>query len=274
MLIIIITKKAKVVDGSTLTLYGNVDIRDVVLGFRVSGRIATLVPEEGDQVKAGDVIAGLDKKPFQQELELRQAELAQALILLDNASKIFQRREKLIKRGAVSQSDYDNALAERDAAKASVDRATAQVELAQINLNDSEIQAPNDGVILTRIREKGAIVNAGQPVYTLALDNPVWVRTFVDEPDLGKIYPGQSAEVATDSGDHYQGTVGFISPQAEFTPKTVQTTSLRTDLVYRLRIYVSNPDQGLRQGMPVTVSIEKREQSEQSDNTDRQPGSQ
>ena len=96
----------------------------------------------------------------------------------------------------------------------------------------------------------------GQPVYTLAVDNPVWVRTYVAEPDLGRIYPGQQATVSTDTGDSYQGQIGFISPQAEFTPKNVETTQLRTDLVYRLRVIVDNPDQGLRQGMPVSIVID------------------
>jgi HlyD family secretion protein len=86
----------------------------------------------------------------------------------------------------------------------------------------------------------------------------VWVRTYVDEPDLGQVYPGQKATVRTDSGGVYKGQVGFISPQAEFTPKTVETTELRTDLVYRLRVIVADPDEGLRQGMPVTVILEKR----------------
>ena len=112
-------------------------------------------------------------------------------------------------------------------------------------------------MILTRIQEPGAIVAEGAPVYTLSLTAPVWVRTYVAEPDLGRIHPGMPAAVTTDSAPDkvYAGQIGFISPVAEFTPKTVETTSLRTDLVYRLRVIVDNPDNGLRQGMPVTVTL-------------------
>ena len=98
---------------------------------------------------------------------------------------------------------------------------------------------------------------AQAPVYTMALLDPVWVRTYAPEPDLGKIHPGMKAQIFTDSfpGRAYDGWIGFISPVAEFTPKTVETPELRTSLVYRLRVYVHNPDNSLRQGMPVTIRL-------------------
>jgi HlyD family secretion protein len=244
--------------GTTLTLYGNVDIRDVALGFRVSGRLETMRFEEGDRIEAGTVLASLDKTPLQDELTLRQAELAEAEAALRNAEKTFARQAELVRRNTVSQSAYDDALAARDTAQARVQTATARLHLAETDLADAEIHAPEAGVILTRVREPGSIVAAGEPVYTLAIDDPVWIRTYVDEPDLGHVSPGQEATVSTDSGDTYEGQIGFISPQAEFTPKNVETVELRTDLVYRLRVIVANPDKGLRQGMPVTVTLDKR----------------
>jgi HlyD family secretion protein len=94
-------------------------------------------------------------------------------------------------------------------------------------------------------------------VFTLALDDPVWVRAYVDEPDLGKIQPGMKAEVTTDSfpGKHYAGWIGYISPTAEFTPKSVETQDVRTKLVYEVRVFVRNPQGGLRLGMPAVVTI-------------------
>ena len=96
-----------------------------------------------------------------------------------------------------------------------------------------------------------------RPVLTLALTDPIWVRVFVEEPDLGRIKPGMPADVSTDSFPDkvYEGWVGFISPTAEFTPKTVQTEELRTKLVYEVRVFVKNPDGELRLGMPATVRI-------------------
>ena len=117
--------------------------------------------------------------------------------------------------------------------------------------------APYDGVILSRIREKGTILSSGETVYSISMIQPVWVRAFIEEPMLGKIKLGQKALIYTDSRpkNPYNAHIGFISPVAEFTPKTVETTSLRADLVYRLRIIVDNVDPYLRQGMPVTIKI-------------------
>ena len=165
--------------------------------------------------------------------------------------------------GGISDQDYDDAISSRDVFSANLKEAQAALGVAQTNLNDTELYAPADGTILTRIREPGTVVRQADPIYTLSLLSPVWVRAFVSEGQLGLIYPGMPAEVHTDTpgGQVYKGHIGFISPVAEFTPKTVETTQLRTDLVYRLRIIADNPDQGLRQGMPVTVKLPLRSQA-------------
>jgi len=146
-------------------------------------------------------------------------------------------------------------------ARAQLRASQAQLLLALRRLDYTKLYAKQDGIINTRIVEPGAVVQANSPVYTLALTSPLWVRTYIDEPDLGRIRPGTKAEVFTDSrpGHPYQGWVGFISPVAEFTPKTVETPQLRTSLVYRLRVYVKNGDGSLLQGMPVTVHLKTDE---------------
>lgn len=293
-------------DG-TITLYGNVDIRQVDLGFRVSGRIATMHYEEGDEVRAGDLLAVLDKRPLEDEVRLAKAqvEVAEAELLkletgtrpqeiaqaqaqveerqttLRNAERYYQRQKDLHETGVISRQAYDDALARRNEARARLQSAREALRLAQegfreedvlqgranlraakarlaealTRLNDADLYAPSNGVILTRVREPGAVVAAGSIVYTLSLHEPVWVRAYVPEPQLGRIYPGLPVLVYTDTSPEapYEGQVGFVSPQAEFTPKSVETTSLRTDLVYRIRVVVETPDKGLRQGMPVTV---------------------
>ena len=296
-------------DGKNLLLHGNVDIREVTLGFRVAGRIASLSCDEGDAVKAGDVIAQLDDEPYRRaiaeiagqvatararaqmvESGYRPQETAQARavvrereVTFKNAKRLFDRQEQLLDTKAVSIQDRDDAEARyREAearlksareqltllesgfrteeiaqAKGDLARAEGALKIAELNAEDTVLKAPSNGVILTRAQEAGAIVAAGTPVLTLSLKQPIWVRAYIHEPDLGRIHPGSKVEVFTDSrpNQSYAGTVGFISPRAEFTPKSVETTKLRTLLVYRLRITVSNPDDELRQGMPVTVRI-------------------
>jgi len=178
---------------------------------------------------------------------------------LANAEKLLKRRQELIGIGGVSQEDVDNAEATRNELRANFRAEKAALAVALDNLAYTEAFAPTDGIILSRIREPGSVVRESDPVYTLSVCSPVWIRAFVDEPQLGKVYYGMDAEVFTDTKDGlvYKGKVGFISPVAEFTPKTVQTTELRTDLVYRLRVYVDNPDKVLKQGMPVTVKLKQ-----------------
>ncbi len=140
-----------------------------------------------------------------------------------------------------------------DAAKAQLEAENAALAQAERRLADAELAAPADGIVLTRVREPGAIVAAGETVYAVTITTPVWVRTYVGEPDLGRIRPGVAVEVRTDAGKSYRGKIGFISPVAEFTPKSVETRELRTSLVYRLRVVVDGDTAGLLQGMPVTI---------------------
>jgi len=295
-------------EGRGLTLYGNVEVRQVNLGFRVAGRVQTMLADEGDGVAAGQPLARLDPVPYQQELELAQAELdaaqatldklqagtrkeeiAQARALVSEAEaererlvKEFERARQLRQQNLSSQSDYDVALAARnesearlasahaqldmalagsrveDVAAAAAELRAAQVKAAQARtrLDDTELRAPAAGIIVTRAVEPGAIVAAGSTIVSLSLESPVWVRAYVPEPQLGQIREGMRVTVLSDGGARLPGQVGFISPDAEFTPKSVQTPELRTDLVYRLRIVVEDPRRVLRRGMPVSVALE------------------
>ncbi len=219
-----------------------------------------------------------------QDIERARAELDAAKADRANALSTFERRQKLVANSDVSRQAFDDArrslaaararARERkealnlvvegyrtedvDAASAAVRAAQAALEIERYRLGRTRLVAPTVGTVLIRHREPGAVVRADTPIYTVALADPVWVRGFVPETALGLVHPGMAAAIMTDTRPDrpYEGWVGFISPTAEFTPKTVETPELRTALVYRLRIYVRNPDNGLRQGMPVTVRLD------------------
>ncbi len=257
----LLTDHVKTLD--TLTLYGNVDVREVQLGFRVSGRVQEMAFEEGDLVQKGSFMGTLDKQPYLDRVLEADAAVKTAKFELLNAEEVYLRRQILRGTGAISDEDYTNALSSRDIAYSRHKEAEAALLVAETNLRDTQVFAPADGTILTRIREPGTVVNVADPIYSLSVLSPVWVRAYVSEPELGLIYPGMRACVYTDTPKNtsegskvYYGHIGFISPVAEFTPKTVQTTQLRTDLVYRLRIIVENPDLYFKQGMPVTVELQ------------------
>jgi HlyD family secretion protein len=246
-------------DSKEIVLYGNVDVRQVDIGFRIAGRVAKLRFEEGDFVSQGTLMATLDKSPYDSQVLEAQANLAVIEASFENANLIFDRREAAVHFGGVSQEDRDNALTSRDELLSQLNAAQAALEVAVDNMEYTEVYAPTDGIILSRVREPGTVVNPSDPVYILSVSSPVWIRAFVNEPQLGLIYYGMEAEICTDSGNSYTGKIGFISPMAEFTPKTVETAQLRTDLVYRLRVYADNPDHFLKQGMPVTVKLRQKQ---------------
>ncbi len=239
-----------------LVIYGNVDIRQVDLGFRVFGKVSKLFYDEGDHVAEGKVLAMLDKVPYEERVAQARAKLASVDFSFANSLAKLQKRDEVIP-AAISQEEYDDAFYSAEMMRANLDEAKAALDIAITNFQDTEMLCPTSGVILTRIREPGSVVNPGDPVFTLSIDNPLWVRTYVPEPILGKIYFGMKAEVTTDTKPSkiFHGHIGFISPVAEFTPKTVESTELRTDLVYRLRVIVDDPTHELKQGMPVTVKM-------------------
>jgi HlyD family secretion protein len=295
-------------DGQLL-LTGNVEVRQVNLGFKVAGRIQSLKADEGDSVADGQLLAQLEKVYFEDSIaqltaqrdqakaalakmqagnrpeEIAQAEAAvkEREATLANAKITLDRAEHLLKNNVGTRKAFDDAQAayreaearlnsgrealrlmragfrteDIEAARAQLAEREAALQVAQRQLADADLLAPSRGVVLSRVREVGAIVAAGETVFVLSLTDPVWVRSYVSEVDLGRIRPGMevSVQIDTPGTPVLKGRIGFISTTAEFTPKTVETKELRTALVYRIRIVVEDPSDILRQGMPVTISV-------------------
>lgn len=299
-------------DDANGIAYGNVDIREVSLSFRVGGRVAEMLVEEGDAVQADQALARLDDQPYRialaaahaqlqqaqaklsqlqagfrpEEIDQAEATVAERVATLDQAGRMRDRQRQLheAKVGTdealdAAESAYETAEArlsvarsnlalmragyrseEIDQAKAAVAQAKANVEQAELQIADTSLTAPSPGVVLTRAVEPGAMVGAGQAVLSLSLQDKVWARAYVSENQLPAIHPGLEVAVHIDGVDTpYSGHVGFISPKAEFTPKNVETTELRSSLVYRFRVVIDKPDNALRQGMPVSVTWNARE---------------
>lgn len=243
--------------SNTLTLYGNIDIRQADLGFRVPGKLSQMLFEEGDVVQEGDLLGTLDDAPYRQSLLESEAKVASIRESLFYADAQLERRASLVKGNTVSEEDYQSVYYNQKKLQANLQEAIASMENAKIRLQDTELLSPSKGVIFTRIREPGTVLKVGDPVYSVAVASPIWARTYISEPNLGNIFPGMEAEIYTDTSENpvYQGHIGFISPIAEFTPKNVETPDLRTNLVYQLRVIIDDPDNGLRQGMPVTIKL-------------------
>lgn len=230
------------------------------------------------QAQLADLLAG----PRAQEIESARQEVLRLTATLNNAQDNYYRQKNLRKTGATSAGNLDDAQARFTEVKAAFTAAeqrlsllqegakketlriaeqqvrVAEAELAikQTALQDSSLYAPEKGIVLTRIVEPGAMINAGSPVISLSLRNPTYIRAYIDETRLGQLAPGDTVTVYSDSfAQGFTGKIGFISPKAEFTPKSVQTPELRTSLVYRIRIVLEQDNKGLNQGQPVTIAL-------------------
>ena len=216
-----------------------------------------------------------------EEIDRARANLAAAQAAVARDQATFGRQEELVKHDFASRQAYDDARMavdasraqvaqtqaalteavngprpqEIDAARAALRESEASVALAREQLGHTKLLAPSTGIVMTRVIEPGTVVLPGAAVYSMAIAGEVWVRAFTPEVLLGRVAPGTEVTLTSDGGKTWRGRIGYVSPTAEFTPKTVETPDLRTQLVYRLRVRVENPDSSLRQGMPLSIQL-------------------
>ena len=244
---------------------------------------ATAAQAEARAEAQRHVVERLENGSRPEEIDQARANVNAAKADLTNTRLNYERLKKSAGGGATSQQDLDAAQAAFEVAEAKLRvnqkaldlavigprkediaeaRATllankADLAVSKQNLAYATLVSPTNGVVQNRILEPGEMASPQRAVLTIAITDPKWVRVYAEEPDLGKIRMGMTATVTTDSfpGKTYDGWVGFISPVASFTPKTVETAELRTSLVYEVRIFVKDPADELRLGMPATVRI-------------------
>lgn len=217
-----------------------------------------------------------------EEIARAEAALRTAEASLEQARRNDSRMASLRRGNSVSAQERENALTslrvaqgQRDEAAhalallregyraediamaaAQLDSAKASLAIMQHNIELGELFAPTDAVVSSRLLEPGDMASSATPVFLLSLTSPKWVRAYVTEPQLGRIRHGMKADIVTDSfPEPVPGRVGYISPTAEFTPKSVQTEDLRTSLLYEVRIVADDPGDRLRLGMPVSVIV-------------------
>ncbi len=293
-----------------MLLSGNVEATETNVGFKIPGRVTERLVDEGDRVKAGDLLAKLDNAEIasvvaqgrasldeaatrltefsagsrSQEIEQAKAQMNAQEADLQKVKKDYERAGILYKNGAISLSQFDVAKSAYDARAAlhrnaiealslvregprkeeiriaghRVKQARASLAASEERLKDTMIYAPIKGVVLRKHVEAGETVASGTPVVTIGdLEHP-WIKVYVKEDRLGQVRLGQKAKIAVDTfkGKTYEGIVTYISSEAEFTPKNVQTQEERVKLVFGVKVRVKNVNDELKPGMPADVRIE------------------
>jgi HlyD family secretion protein len=244
-------------DQGGMMLSGNVEVTEVNIGFKIPGRVLRLFTDEGRTVTSNEKIAELDNAEYESMVNQSKALVLNAEAQYDKAHKDYDRFTVLHRDGVVSSQQMDAAKSAYDAAAAQLKLSRATLRTSDIKLQDTVIYAPLNGVVLRKNVEEGETVGTGTMIFTIGdLENP-WVKVYVKEDKLGFVKLGQHAEVKTDTypGKVYDGTVTYISSEAEFTPKNVQTREERVKLVFGVKVTVKNVNNELKPGMPADVTI-------------------
>ncbi|MCX6992170.1 MAG: efflux RND transporter periplasmic adaptor subunit [Kiritimatiellaeota bacterium] len=225
---------------------GNVEVTEVQVSFMTAGRVLERLVDEGQFVKNGDLVARLDRVD---EAEAGRMRLE------------FARQKELFGKKVIASREFEIAQAANATAEARVKESRAALALAETRLGYAALTSPVAGVVLSKAVESGEYVFPGMTVITIGNLEQVWIRAYINETDLGRVKVGQTARVTADTypGKSYPGKVAFISSEAEFTPKNVQTAKERVKLVYRIKIDVANPAMELKPGMPADAEIQTTE---------------
>ncbi|MFA5007943.1 MAG: efflux RND transporter periplasmic adaptor subunit [Candidatus Omnitrophota bacterium] len=236
---------------------GNIEGDDVRISFRVDGQIVELLTDEGKVIKKGDIVAKLNTDELSKVKANAEAALKAAQYNYELSKVDYVRAESLLKAGAISAQKRDTAKTQFDADSADVDQLKAQLELADTRLGFADLASPLDGFVLVKSSLAGEVIQPGTPVFTAIDLNNIWVTAYINENDIGRVKLNQKAYVTTDSypNKKYPGWISFISSQAEFTPKFIQTTEERVKYVYRIKVRADNSSLDLKPGMPADAYI-------------------
>lgn len=217
----------------------------------------TISQRDYDRIKSEYERAVANLHEVQEHLKLiregpRKEQIDQARAALNEAGQHYTLMKKGPREETIEQ------------ARARLEQIRAALGKAEIRLGYATITAPFSGLVLSENMEAGEYVAPGTPVITLGDMKNVWLRAYINQTDLGRVKPGQLVHVTTDTYPEkiYQGRISFISSEAEFTPKNVQTQKERVKLVYRVKIDIPNPDMELKSGMPADAEIVISEGSE------------
>lgn len=198
------------------------------------------------------------------EAALKQAREHQALVLegprseqIDAAAAQVEKARALVRMAESNKLEIKRREQEIAFRRSEIERAKANLAVIATQLDDTRATSPVDGIVLVKAADVGEVVAAGTPILTVGdIDHP-WLRAYINETDLGRVKIGGRAKITTDSfpGKVYEGRISFISSEAEFTPKQIQTADERVKLVYRIKIDVENPNRELKSNMPADAEI-------------------
>jgi len=243
-------------NGERIEASGTIEATEVNVSAKVGGQIESMKGREGDRVKAGDTLAVIDHVTLVLQQRQAQAGWELARIQYESDSRDDQRTADLLQKGSITQKLRDDTNTRFKVSKAKMEQARMTVELISKSISDCYLTAPVGGVVANTNFEPGETVGPGSVLHTISKQDTVEITVYVSEKELGYVKLGQPAEIRTDSYNKgFPGKVVYISSEAEFTPKNIQTKQDRVKQVFGVKIQLPNPGQDLKPGMPADAVI-------------------
>lgn len=282
-------------DKNIIEASGTIEGTEVNIGSEVAGKVRAVRVSEGARVSKGDTLVIIDDADYQLQLRqaeanaaavdaqyrqalegFRKEDILQAEATFKAAEKDYLRMKELLAAQTITQKQYDDAYtryvsaqqtyekltrglrkSEIDVARARSEQAAAQAELLRKKVRDCHILAPSEGIVSLKAVEPGELVTPGTNVLRITYLDRVKLTIYVNEQQLGNVKLGQKAEVRIDSQPDriFEGKVVYISPNAEFTPKNIQTKEERTKIVFGVKIEIENRDGVLKPGLPADAKL-------------------
>ncbi len=273
-------------NNNRITGSGTLEATEITISSKNNGQVLDLLVKEGDQVQIGSLIAVIDTEKLVLQKEQIEAGLAEVIYYISNAreginlaqeqylniKKKYERIKTLQQEGSATQQQLDDvetmynqsqtqlktAESSLKASEMKRQQIEANLKLIQSQIDDATITSPVSGIVINKFIEKGETVAMGLPIVTIADLKNLWIKLYVTGPELGFIKLAGKADIMVDSfpGRKFEGTIVWISSKAEFTPKNIQTKEARADLVYAVKIEISNPDLLLKIGMPADIFVQ------------------
>lgn len=238
---------AEYLNRGRITASGTIDVVEIKVGTKASGKIIELNVDEGSRVKIGDIIAKIDIPEIEASLRSALSAERAAMSRSENAAQDFKRIYNLYEKGMISKQQYDSAKAFADSLYESYLQAKAWVDSVRVQINNAVIKAPINGSVLVKAAEEGELVSAGSTIVSLGNLSKLELKVYISEKQYGKIRMGDSVAIFVDSypKERFAGLVKYISSQK----------GERVNQMYEVKIDIPNPDMKLKPGMPADAQI-------------------
>ncbi len=239
---------------------GTVEMTETTVNSKSSGRIVTILADEGQAVKAGDLLAELDHEELDAQIAAAKSNLDVAIANYDAAKTDLARNRQLYQAQQISASQFDQAVTKNDVTKAQVSQAKANLDLLNVKLKNVQVFAPAGGVLSEKLIENGEVIASGTSLFTLLDYEKPWVKVYLPLKEVSKVRLNDKAYITLDvfPNRKFWGRISFISSEAEFTPKDFLSKEERVKQVFAVKVQLANKDNILKAGLPVDVTIEEK----------------